>query len=244
MPEMAARFPSLRRSPGENQTTARGFARGSDFTITYFKGKICRNIFVAFAITIMGGLRLLALLIEGDSHHGNYGFAYEEWNFNPAMQGEDGFQYGWIEGFKSNGVQCGIVHEVALYVRRNGENIFVGKMECEKINNGTALGYPPGFIADANAARVVVLRNRLNPFSHAPITLQGQNWVVPPIRQAAMRNGTHPAQYIQSSKPNMRFKLNDWRPCRTLPALPFRYPRYRALLVQGAARIGYWNNLP
>lgn len=164
------------------------------------------------------------------SHYGNFGFAYEEWNFNSALQ-TNGFQLGWLEGFR-DGLGRRIVphgsHDIALYVRRNGNNYFVGRINgCEKINKLGQFPYPATFAADANAvgANVQVVRN---------------GWYVQPIiNNPGMQAHTH---FPES---NMRFRNEDVALCSNPVVIPIAYTRYGALLAHGNTNLmALWNSLP
>lgn len=165
------------------------------------------------------------------SHYGNFGFAYEEWNLNQLLF-LNGFQHGWIEGFKAGRGRRVVpngVHEIALYVRRNGQCIFIGKIHaCENIGNTVnAIAYPVGLIAGIN-----------NVGGNAAAI--GPMWDIRPnVRRPQM-----PA-YNQIPKSNMRFKLSDAALCKKPFSININYTRYGALLVDGNAVLdAIWQTLP
>ena len=73
------------------------------------------------------------------SHYGNFGFAYEEWNFgfDPRLF-RDEWQYGWVEGFADKPRRLMVPagsHYVALYTytRNTQKYHFAGKLKCENL---------------------------------------------------------------------------------------------------------------
>ena len=165
------------------------------------------------------------------SHHGKYGFAYEEWNFNPLLF-INNFQHGWLEGFKS-GVGRRLVpygvHDVALYVRRDGQNWVVGKIiNCEKIDSLiNSVPYPGSFIPHVNAVGGNALFNNnqwfVNPKANLPLNFQ----------------------YNQVSLANIKFSHSDVTIYQTPISTNIAYTRYGALLVNGnQVRSALWQSLP
>lgn len=164
------------------------------------------------------------------SHFGNFGFGYEEWNFSSLLL-IAGWQYGWIEGFKSGPgrrlVMLGL-HEVVLYVRRNGQSFAVGKLlACEKLVPAAAPVYPAALAVQANGVG-------------AAISLTGNTWNVSPT-------AAHPRMpaYAQIPIPNVRFKLKNACLFATPIPLPISFTRYGALLVTPTnGRAAIWSMVP
>lgn len=166
------------------------------------------------------------------SHYGNFNFAYEEWNSNQALQ-LHGIQHGWLEGFKPmrgrRHVPIG-QHDIALYVRRHGKALFVGKiLGCENISGlACRVPYPAQFAADVNAIGGNV------------VVATGNTWQVQPILQNSKIQN-----YQQTPYSNMRFPIDSL----TLAPRPIQinigHTRYGALLVDGfQQRDAIWNLLP
>lgn len=170
------------------------------------------------------------------SHHGNFRFAYEEWNFNPALL-VNGWQYGWIEGFKPGPgrrrITCGGPHDVAMYVRRNGQCFFVGKiMGCEVLEfqqHVPPQHYPGNLAVDANNVG-------------ASVVVNGHTWFVNPvINNPKMLAYQNPAP---GPLANVRFRPSDAKLCKTPTSIPISYTRYGALLVDNdVARKSLWQSL-
>jgi hypothetical protein len=188
-----------------------------------------------------GGLR------QG-GHHADYGFAYEEWNFDfTDLYG--GWKYGWIEGFYteidpisgrvspkgSRAVVPWGVHDVRLYVYRRGPQFdFVGRIrECEHIPQCPVY-------TQQHLARMVREVNAAG----ADIRWQNGQWMV---------HSTRPGgglAYPFTAEPNMRFKpepgiyeLHVPSAPRTGPACRYHY--HGPLLVDGhVEREKVWNSLP
>ena len=167
------------------------------------------------------------------SHFGNFSFAYEEWNFNPLLNLR-GWQYGWIEGFKPGigrrTVPAGI-HEVLLYVRRNGHAWAVGRIKaCENIMGQVGLPfYTEALAAQANSVGASIVVN-----------LHNTQWAVTPTR-------ANPGMlaYTQINFPNIRFRLSDAVILTNPKQICIDYRRYGALEVNSVnGRAKVWNMVP
>lgn len=165
------------------------------------------------------------------SHHGKFSFGYEEWNFSPHLL-IAGWQYGWIEGFRSGPGRRDVApsyHEVILYVRRNGQSLAVGKIRaCEKLASTVAApAYPAALAREANGVG-------------AMITVVGSNWSVSPT---VVNPGM--AAYVQTPLPNCRFKPSDAYLFAVPITIPIPYTRYGALLVTPTnRRAAIWGLVP
>lgn len=167
------------------------------------------------------------------SHYGNFGFAYEEWNFNPALS-VTGWQHGWLEGFKpgpgKRKIESTGPHEVAMYVRRGGSNLFVGKLlACEYLTSSPIhVTYPPILAADANLVGANI------------VLVAGGQWSVTPVIRAPRMS-----IYTHTPVSNVRFRLEDVQICAMPIRLGISYTRFGALKVNGNPILqAEWARLP
>jgi hypothetical protein len=178
------------------------------------------------------------------THHGNLGFAWEEWNFDFEFL-IDGWKYGWIEGFwtepdPSTGMLQAKTgrplvpfgdHDVILYRKHGQAKEFIGRIrQCEHIPQvPPALAYPSSRIDDM-ARQAIAARADIRRAGHrwdAHPTLPGSTWSV----------------YEFQPIPNIRFMPADyeqWEP----RGRPLKYNRYGPLKVDGNAdRERLWHEL-
>ncbi|WP_155846547.1 hypothetical protein [Aquaspirillum serpens] len=164
------------------------------------------------------------------SHYGNFGFAYEEWNFNPGLL-KNGWQYGWLEAFNPGPGKRLIApgpHDILLYVWRGGAAFAIGRInKCEKLNVGVGIVYPHAFVAQANAAGASI-----------KALVSGWN-VTPVVRHPRMQT------YSQIPRANMRFSLENANLLNFHIPIPINYTRYGGLLVTPNSQLSQiWNMVP
>lgn len=121
----------------------------------------------------------------------------------------NGFQLGWLEGFRDSLGQRIVPHgshDIALYVRKNGSNYFVGRINGgEKITKPGQFPYPATLAADANAVG-------------AKVQVASNGWYVQPIiTNPRMQAHTHPPEA------NIRFRNRDVKLCSTPIVIPIAH---------------------
>jgi hypothetical protein len=171
-----------------------------------------------------------AARLEGNTHCGQYGFAFEEFNFDRRMRFK-GKQYGWIEGFftdlRSGDAKPGRrpvpygEHDVIFYTLGQDSRYFVGRIQrCEHIPQEERPHiYTPEVIhqlvESANDAGANIRQTGTNLYTYYP-THQNSDW---------------PAQRF-SMTPNIRFDPENlvlWYNDQL--NAPIDYNRYGPLLV-------------
>jgi len=171
---------------------------------------------------------------KANSHHARWGFAYEEWNFNPKLI-RDGHQHGWLQGFSKPSVPRG-KHDVALYVRRNGSALLVGRIwDCENISGSDLrMRYPAALAQD------------LAKLPRLSVTVDGNYWN---LRRDDSKSDI-PVREKAEPLTNIRFDPGSCALFETPVKLDFRYTRYGALCVDRcrseidqAARQTMWRRL-
>jgi hypothetical protein len=167
------------------------------------------------------------------THFGNFGFAWEEWNFNFSTL-INGMKYGWIEGFWTEWdsktgrarakaarplVEFGS-HDVILYTVHRGERHFVGMIRgCEHIDQTRSESRLPTEIALVMAQQARAIQ--------ADVRKEGSGWTYYPI---LVGSSWDPLSFAPSA--NIMFDPANYQRWQPIPA-PIKSDRYRPIRVHG-----------
>jgi hypothetical protein len=172
---------------------------------------------------------------EGPTHAANFGYGWEEWNFDFSehVTKEDNLvkKYGWIEGFSSNEPQRRRrpvpyeYHDAMLYTRHQGTYIVVARITyCEHIES------PPDF-----SHRLPELSRQINTIG-GRITHSNGVWTAHPVSD---RPTMEPYEF--TFRPNIAFDPSDCSFCEPIEINV--YDRYGALLAENNATETIWRDV-